>query len=616
MEAVASVITIAGLAYTLQKVVHEIKEEDEEVQRLERKVERLIAVIDEVKRLYGSQETRPFGSTDESETANVRALVEDTTKACGDDLKRFQNDLYDLMEKKPTFGDPLVRRWRQRHAAPTFARLEKQIEGHQLSLQLLINTEHGHSLAETRKAMAKGFAAVLASNGLMFTKLQELADPPQSLDRRDTEATLVPALDETEEGEQPAFVFESDNPLHEFLKGLFAVWTKDVKTDDSFTDPVPPPDRSGEHLTPGNQHSSLNVKDSHFDDYRVRLGQERRISSPGVDPANKDCPLTPSMSSASNGSRASRLSNASTVTTSTSRSSISASSQPSHLDQKRGRARQSVENRKNRRAPHINVDEPTEEDRNSCDSKDVGKGFELLQHVQGGSIEHVEALIADNASLEEIDDKYGRTPLLHATYKGRKDVVDLLLRKGADLQAQDNQQSTALHLAIRRPSAHGIVPALIDADNRFQRDSREEFERLVNIGDKIGRTPLHECVRLAASTETTIDVTKLLLAESPDINALDDQGLPPAFYALDSRKVDIVDLLLAHEEKAEFGSFSWPEPDKITKEIARSLESKGYTRPETRSKDSRQSIASKRPSVGRSSPSISKKTRQLSVRSS
>ena len=46
------------------------------------------------------------------------------------------------------------------------------------------------------------------------------------------------------------------------------------------------------------------------------------------------------------------------------------------------------------------------------------------------------------------DSRWGNTPLIHASYHGRQKMIDRLVQRGADLDAQSNNGWTALHVAV------------------------------------------------------------------------------------------------------------------------------------------------------------------------
>ena len=64
-------------------------------------------------------------------------------------------------------------------------------------------------------------------------------------------------------------------------------------------------------------------------------------------------------------------------------------------------------------------------------------------------------LYSRKAPLEK-KDKDNYTPLLMAAYTGNADIVDLLLRKGADYEAVDKNDKTAIYLAAEEDKADAL----------------------------------------------------------------------------------------------------------------------------------------------------------------
>jgi len=60
----------------------------------------------------------------------------------------------------------------------------------------------------------------------------------------------------------------------------------------------------------------------------------------------------------------------------------------------------------------------------------------LHMGVIGGHKEIVELLIAEGADVNVKDDKYGMTPLLNAASGGHKEIAELLIAEGADVNAK------------------------------------------------------------------------------------------------------------------------------------------------------------------------------------
>lgn len=127
----------------VKKLIVKIKCQKEDVQQLEEKADTLSSIINEVKNAYRPQEKQGSTLPVEPGYDNIRTLVKDAISRCEDDLTGLKEELWKLLEKRQTITGPVLRIWRQQTAAPTFARIAKSIETHQLSLQLLLQILHG-----------------------------------------------------------------------------------------------------------------------------------------------------------------------------------------------------------------------------------------------------------------------------------------------------------------------------------------------------------------------------------------------------------------------------------------------------------------------------------------
>ena len=136
----------------------------------------------------------------------------------------------------------------------------------------------------------------------------------------------------------------------------------------------------------------------------------------------------------------------------------------------------------------------------------------LAKEKQGkGNSKIYELLMANNENVR-FRDKFGNTALHRACYKNISqedliDVVELLINKGADVNAKNKKEgSTALHIVTYRHNKE-IVQLLVKkgAD--------------VNVKNKYGITPLHYV--------GNINITEFLIAKGADINAKDNKGYTP-----------------------------------------------------------------------------------------
>ncbi|KAL1610698.1 hypothetical protein SLS60_002368 [Paraconiothyrium brasiliense] len=154
-------------------------------------------------------------------------------------------------------------------------------------------------------------------------------------------------------------------------------------------------------------------------------------------------------------------------------------------------------------------------------------GKSCLTHAAAeGHRNIVEVLLVHHADIEHRDDR-SRTPLMWAAFRGRTDVVKLLIDRQAnpDVKEEPNGQS------ILMLAAHGgraeIVEMLLDRNAVLEYTTQSSPTALA-IASEAG----HE------------SVVKLLLDKGANREARDDQSLTPLMHAVDRGYTNIMQLLL------------------------------------------------------------------------
>jgi ankyrin repeat protein len=163
------------------------------------------------------------------------------------------------------------------------------------------------------------------------------------------------------------------------------------------------------------------------------------------------------------------------------------------------------------------------------DAKDEGERTPLHCAAVGGRIYLCESLLAlpkgRRANLQAKDAR-GKTSLHFAATSGHDDVIDVLLKHGADVHASADGSWKPIHLACQ--GGHkSTVQKLLSAGAGLN-------SKLVN-----GMMPLHIATRAGH-----FDVVKYLLQqEHIDPHAKDSLGFTPFEHALQTNREDIIEIL-------------------------------------------------------------------------
>ena len=122
----------------------------------------------------------------------------------------------------------------------------------------------------------------------------------------------------------------------------------------------------------------------------------------------------------------------------------------------------------------------------------------IVAAIRLGNIEAIKQHLADGADVNAKEAKNQITPLHWAAWRGRKEIAELLIAKGAD----------------------------------------------VNVKNKDGGTPLHN-----AAWKGHVEIAKLLIVKNADVTAKDVEGQTPLDWAEEEKQKEIADLLRKHGGK-------------------------------------------------------------------
>lgn len=183
-----------------------------------------------------------------------------------------------------------------------------------------------------------------------------------------------------------------------------------------------------------------------------------------------------------------------------------------------------------------------------------------------GELAKVKALIEKNPGLLEAKDVQENTPLTLAAYNDQKEVVGLLIEKGANVNSLNKYGYTPLHYSILQrhidvasmlikagadtdiPNVWGNTPLHTCAGRNFLREAKFLIENNADIDTKnfIGETPLFAAVKFGHE-----DMILLLIKNGADVNARDKAGRTAVFATADGNSSKILELLIDQGAKID-----------------------------------------------------------------
>lgn len=138
--------------------------------------------------------------------------------------------------------------------------------------------------------------------------------------------------------------------------------------------------------------------------------------------------------------------------------------------------------------------------------------------------EIIELLVKAGANIDQRDD-YGNSLLMLATYKGREDIIQILMNNGA---SKHHLKNIELLMAAEKGNLDQVIDLL-----------HSESKLDINAQEFRGRSVL-TCAVIGKHTE----VVKNLITNGADINQIDSQGRTPLMWAISTGNMTVIDYIV------------------------------------------------------------------------
>ena len=166
-----------------------------------------------------------------------------------------------------------------------------------------------------------------------------------------------------------------------------------------------------------------------------------------------------------------------------------------------------------------------------------GNATPLMLAAKSGNVKTLELLISKGATVQARD-LHNRSALFYSCSGGNLLTTKFLIRNGLDVNCCDNFHSTLLHVITDVETTEMLV---------------SEYELKVAACDAIKRTPLHY-----ASLRGDVKVAKFLIQCGAQVNAVDQHGENPLITALFHHRhveEEVISLLLKYGSSLDSGLY-------------------------------------------------------------
>lgn len=190
-------------------------------------------------------------------------------------------------------------------------------------------------------------------------------------------------------------------------------------------------------------------------------------------------------------------------------------------------------------------------------------GGEIHRAIEAGDIELVKRILEEDPSaLSQLDDsRFREPPLLVAAAVGNVEIARALLEAGADIDAGDSDNSTALGVAALRRQGEMVAFLIESGANVNHRDRKADcplsfavfggdeaiIQQLLDAGaDLYFRNPNGETLLHIACSRNVRGLVEHLLESGADVDVLSANGGTPLSYTSMQGNAELAQLLLDH----------------------------------------------------------------------
>jgi ankyrin repeat protein len=156
-----------------------------------------------------------------------------------------------------------------------------------------------------------------------------------------------------------------------------------------------------------------------------------------------------------------------------------------------------------------------------------GVELDVFEAAATGQTRRLQDLLREDPSLANAYAPDGFTPLGFAVFFGQPEIVNALLKAGANVNAPSRESMKVTPLASAAAAKQNEIAHLLIAHGAN-----------VNARAASGHIPLHE-----AAANGNLELVKLLIECGADINAKTDDGKTPLDLAIEYKRPEVIEVL-------------------------------------------------------------------------